>query len=228
MTYYIIKPAISNIDTGTAYPQVQKMSSDYNYEAKDSVHALSRTILPIPDFTPNLEYFVLHNQAKFSDLLSVAVIHGGLLVSEKFKKILQQFNLINHQFYTATVANKKERNTYFWLHTKEPLYKYINYSKSSFVVLLNYAHQVGQINITSYEDYLTQKEILKANNEGKTISIWADKIMFDSSFNTNLDLFKIGMFDSNFYVSDRLKHTIEENNITGTLINQATNLLFNF
>lgn len=77
MNYYIFKTAVNNIETGSVYPQIQKMSPGYDYKAPDSVHALSKAYQHLPDFTPNLDYFELASKAKLSDLLSTAMAYGG-------------------------------------------------------------------------------------------------------------------------------------------------------
>jgi hypothetical protein len=59
------------------------MTSDYDYNASDSVHALSNHYNKLPAFEPNLNSFVLHARAKLTDLISVAVAYGGFLLSER-------------------------------------------------------------------------------------------------------------------------------------------------
>jgi hypothetical protein len=77
MYYYIFKPATNTPETGFVFPQVQKMKPGYNYKAVNSVHALSRAVQHIPDFIPDLNFFVVSGIAKLTDLLSVSLVYGA-------------------------------------------------------------------------------------------------------------------------------------------------------
>ena len=219
MTYYIFKPASNTTETGSVYPQVQKMSPGYNYKAHNSVHALSDEV-----DEPNLDYFVVHNKAKLSDLLSVSVIHGGFLVSKTFKELLERFHLPNHRFYPARVYHRRKFYEYYWMHIICNLTDEVNYEKSAFKIYYNYAHNLGSINVYSKEDLLEKKEKVKADNPGKNVTIWGEKLYLKDSFNTSLDLFEIGTFDANTYIANRLKEEIEAQKITGCFTAPASNL----
>src|ERR1700743_2287765 len=99
MVYYKFEPACDTPEVGRQYPQVQKMSLEYDYNALNSVYALSREVEKFPEDIPNLNSFTLHSNAKLTDLLSVAVVSGGFLISEKLKMIFEEFKLVNHRFY---------------------------------------------------------------------------------------------------------------------------------
>lgn len=216
MHYYVLKSAINTAETGRVYPQIQRMSPNYNYEAKDSIYALSRFVGEFPDFIPNLDYFILKSNAKLTDLLSNAFLPAnGLLISKKFSDILREFKLILNKIYPAKVYYKKEIQEYYWLHIGETLSEVIDYKKTSFVLLHNYAHNIGHIEISSLKDYYAKKEKVKADNPGKTISIWAEKIYFTTAFDQGFDFFKIGIFDTDFYISEKLKRILSKEGITG-------------
>ena len=224
MQFYIVSPATNTTETGSEYPQVQKMAPEYNYQAKNSVYAVSKTLDKIPDYKPNLDYFIVSEKAKLTDILSVSTIHGGFLISPSYKKILENFNLPLHKFFNANVFYKQKFFKYYWLHIICDLTNNVDYSNSEFIAFYNYKHDLGTIKISTKEDFLQKKIELKNNNPGKTITIWAKKIAFKKVFNSNLDLFKIGMFDSNFYITGKLKEKIYSEKITGCSILPATNL----
>jgi hypothetical protein len=199
------------------------MSQGYNYKSDNSVHALSR-IQGIPEFEPNLDHFVAHSKAKLSDLLSVSVIRGGFLISKKLKEILEQFNLVSHKSYPAKVSYKKELYDYYWMHIASDFTNDVDYNNSSFIIYQNYAHNLGQIKISSKDDLIEKRKEIKADNPGKTITIWSDKINMADSFDKSLDMFEIGMFDANTYISSALKEAIINNRITGCYMTEASNL----
>lgn len=88
------------------------MKPGYNYKAPNSVHALSKETKKLPAYEPDLDYFILHNQAKPTYLLSVTPVSGGFMVSEKLKQILEQFTLPLHKFYPAKVLHKNNNNLF--------------------------------------------------------------------------------------------------------------------
>lgn len=225
MDYYIFKPATDTPETGSQYPQVQKMNSGYNYKADNSVYALSKAYENFPDFEPDLDYFVVHSQAKLTDLLSVTPVHGGFLISERLKNIFEQFNIVPHKYYPARLKHRKKfYENYFWMHIICDLTDYVDYQKSTFFIYYNYGHNIGFVDVNSKEGYFQMKEKVNLDNPGKTVTIWADKIYFANNFDKNLDLFEISTFNSNYYISSSLKEKILQEKITGCDISLASNL----
>lgn len=225
MPYCIFKPAINSTETGPVYPQVQKMSPDYDYDAPNSVHRLSREVDKLPDYEPNIDYLILHGKAKPSDLLSVTPISNGFLVSEKLKTIFEQFNLPTHRFYPAKVQHKTQFYNYYWLHIICNLTDKVEYPKSTFFVYYNFSKNMGYVDVASKDDLLQKRQKLKADNPGKTVTIWAEKITLKHSSNKNLDLFEIGTFDANYYISEPLQQALIKAKITGYSITPASNLI---
>ena len=216
MILYTIQPAI-----GTIYPQIQKMKEGYNYKSYNSVHALSRKTTEFPDFIPDLDHFVLSNRTGLSDMLSTSVINtGGFLISEKFKNVIENFKIIPHKFYEAKVLYKKSIFPYYWFHAIGNMYSFVDYKKSKFFIYHNFSHNIGYINIDSFEDYIIKKEKIKKDNPTKTVTIWAEKIFLNEDFDKTLDFFEVGIFNSQYFISEKLKFHIEKNNITGVLIKE--------
>ncbi len=226
MSYYIFKPAVDTPETGSQYPQVQKMSPGYDYKAPNSVHALSKAYNHFPEYAPNFDYFVVHSKAKLTDLLSLAVLRGGFLISDKLKTVFEKFNICQHKYYQVRLSHRDNfYDNYYWMHMICDLTRFVDYGKSKFFIYLNYAHNLGTIDTTSFDD-LTQKEKkLQADNPGKTLVIWGEKIKLNNSFDKSLDLFKISSFDNNYYVSEKLKDELISRKITGCNIYTADNLI---
>jgi len=225
MSYYIIEPACNTIETGSQYPQVQEMGPDYDYKAGNSVHALSKHVNNFPDFVPNLDYFVVKGKAKLTDLLSVAPVNGGILISSRFKELLENFNLVSHRFYFSKVFHKRVFYEYYWMHIVSNLTDFVDYPASIFFTYFNYTHNLGYTTVSSKEDYLFQKNELKKNNPGKSITIWAEKIKLNERFDKSLDFFEINSFDSHIYISEQVKAAIISKNLSGCNIKPASNLL---
>ncbi len=225
MKYYTLNLSTEADKIGHAFPQIQMMSAGYDYDAENSVYELAKSVLDFPQFIPNLNSFVVHKKSKLTDTLSTSLLsRSGLLISHKFKKVLLNHKISSFKVYPATVTYKSEVHQYYWIHLKPELLDLIDYTRSSFLVLKDYTHKIGRISITSLNSYYQEREKLKSNNPEKTISIMAEKISFTNLFPSELDFLKIGVFDNEFYISERLKSAIESNNITGCEIALAHNL----
>ncbi|QEC44621.1 imm11 family protein [Pseudobacter ginsenosidimutans] len=225
MSYYKFKLAVDTIETGRIFPQVQKMTAGYDFDASNSVYAISRETEKLPEYEPNLNHFSLHGRAKLTDILSVSVIHGGFLISEKFKTLLEKFTLPTHKFYPAKVQTKKQFLDYYWLHIICNLSDYVDYPKSTFFVYYNFSKNLGYVDVLSKNELIIKEEKLKSDNPGKTVAIWAEKIYLNSSLNTRFDLFKIGTINSDYFISESLRQSIHEAKITGCDISEANNLI---
>lgn len=224
MSYYIFKPAVDTPETGPVFPQVQKMRPGYNYQAANSVHALSREVEHLPEYSPDLDYFVVNGKAKLTDLLSVSVVYGGFLITPRLKELLEQFNLPIHKFYPAKVSYKKDYFDYFWFHIISDFSDKVDYPSSKFFVYYNYSTNLGNVEVRSKKDLIEKREKIKKDNPEKTITIWAEHIKMNEQFISKLDLFEVGTFDANCYISEELKNAIVTQKITGCSMEEATNL----
>lgn len=225
MTYYILEHPADTPETGSEFPQVQKMAPGYDYDAPNSVYQLSEAHSQLPSFEPNLDYLVLAGKAKPTDLLSVAVLSGGLLVSEKFKSLLEKFSLPTHKFYPANVKTRKGMLQYYWMHIICNLSKEVNFPKTRFFVHLFYRTALGYAEVSSYEDYVNQQKDLVKNNPGKTIALSANDITIPASSLNGLDLFRIGTFNTNLFISEALQKAMINEKITGCEIKPAPGLM---
>lgn len=226
MNYFILEAAVNTSETGPVYPQVQGMSPNYNYEAPNSVHALSRASDHFPTHPPNLNYFVVHNKANLTDLISVAVTSGGFLINNKLKMVFDRFNITAHQFYPARLMHRGIfYDNYFWIHfIQSDLAKFVDFKKSTFFIYHNYKYNLGFVKISSFDDLIQKRKVIKQKTPHKTVTIWAENICLQKTFDNKLDAFEIGTFDSNFYVSERLREALAGAKITGCVISLSNYL----
>lgn len=227
MSYFILDFASASKETGTQFPQVQKMSVGYDYDTSNSIYAVGKCRFSFPDFKPNLDSFVLHPKANLTDVISISLINGaGFLISEKFKKLLQDFNIVQHKFYPASVIHEELTNSnYYWMHIINDLTDYVNYKRSKFFIYKNFSINAGTISIESKEHFLKRKDELKKANPKQTVTIWAETICFNSKFDTTLDFFDVSTFDAKYYISERLAESIINSKITGMKISPTNNIL---
>jgi hypothetical protein len=111
------------------------------------------------------------------------------------------------------------------MHIISDLTDFVDYPNSTFFIYYNYSHNLGYVTIDSKKDFKQQKDKVKKDNPDKTITVWAEKIKLKADFDISLDLFEIGSFNANYYISERLKTTISAASITGCDISIATNIL---
>src|SRR5690349_8230730 len=137
MNYFILQPSTRKKDNFGVYPQVQRMTARYDYKSENSIYNLNRYKNSFPEFTPNLNAFLVQKNTQLTDLLSVSVISGGLLLTKKMKLVLESHNLPSHKFYEAHVDFKGKDHQYYWLHIVCDLLDDIDYIKSNFIIYQN-------------------------------------------------------------------------------------------
>lgn len=165
--YYTLKYACNTLETGSEYPQIQKMKNGYDYNATDSTSALSKARNKFLTFQPNLDSFQLHSKAKMTDLLSNGLTGAfGILISDKLKNVLEKYKIVSHKFYPAKIALKNEIfENYYWMQIISDLTSCIDYNKSKFFIYKDYSINVGNIAIVSKEDLLNKREQLKKKSQ---------------------------------------------------------------
>ena len=207
--YFKLDTSAEIKSTGT-FPQV---SCSTQFEA----HQLKYN--EAPGFAPSLS-FKLEKRAKITDVLSQAAISAdGLIVSEKVKRLLSNFKLIEHFFYPIEIEVKTDLQ-YYWLHLVAPLSNldWVDFTNSSFF-LKKGLRNIGEVALSSIEDYKEKKK-----EQGSLIRIKASKLVLGESFNRSLDLFVLPRFGTSIYISEKLKSQIIENNISGIELHEATEI----
>ncbi len=225
MTYHKLSFSCNTKDTGPVYPQIQKMKDNYDYKSSNSIYALSRYHEGFPNFRPDLDGFILHGRAKLTDFLSNGIVSSGILLSEKAKGVLGKCNLIGCKFLDAKVYHKNDKIDYYWMHVISQVRPYVDYERSKFFIYKNFSTRLKYINISSEEDLILKQNILKENNPGQTLAIWAETIRFNSNFDKKNDFFMVGKFDGSYYVSEKLYNLFVKHNITGVEFSNAENII---
>ncbi|WP_339870189.1 DUF1629 domain-containing protein [uncultured Algoriphagus sp.] len=219
MTYYSFDTASDTHETGPVFPQIKGMRQGYDFTRANSIHNLNYGQLP--GFVPDLNYFSLNDRAKTTDLLSNMISPFGFLLSTKLKEILEKFKLPDHAFYQASVdlANIK-LNNYFWFLPICNLSDQVDYTKTKFYSKDAF-NNVEKLIINNHEDIVEIKPKI-----GYTKKIVSENIYFKSGFRLDYDLFMIGGFDFNIYISEDLKSALIKERISGIKLKPISNLVF--
>ena len=210
--YYILKPAVGTKETGNVFPAVESYDN-YDFDAPNSVYKLDSDMFP--DFVPDIR-FKLAIGAKLCDLMGQATISAcGLLMSEKFKNVIEQNNILPHQFYSATIEDNGILHQYYWMHVawKDGI-KYLDFQNSKFRIK-RASKDLGEIKIVSYEDLL--------NKQGELGFIKMIHNYESTMFNPKIELF-IHPLNKTFYITETLKSIIKSHNLSGSDFQPADNL----
>lgn len=189
------------------YPQTERTKQkgyhidDYNSE---------RNINPdsFPDFTPKYG-LDLNLKSNETDVIDSGNLGFGLVVSERLKKILEEFKLPPSKFYAIDVYNSKTK--YYWFHYITNITEYIDYPNTEIELYKNRAPFVVE-ELTSYDSFselMTSKKSLPYN-----LGMRYKSIHLKSTF-PNYDCFEITGAQYFTLLSFELSERLAKENITG-------------
>ncbi|MEW4923132.1 hypothetical protein [Algibacter sp. 2305UL17-15] len=141
----------------------------------------------------------------------------GLIISSKCHNLLKDFNLHDIQF--VDIQNNG-LNDYMFMFFNGDLTSKIDYKSSNFKL---YELDIIEMEFEEVDFKVPQdrKSIIKLDID--VVSRDIEKRIFPSNgynFNddfqlSNYDIFRIGHFDLNYYVSEKVKNILEENKVSG-------------
>lgn len=211
--YYILKPAVGTKETGMTYPPLESFE-DYDFNSPKSVYKLNSD--SFPDFIPDIR-FKLAKGAKLCDVMGQGTISAcGLLINEGVKEVLEQFNLIPHKYYPATIQDKGIIHKYYWVHCVwEDGIKHLDFSNSRFQIN-EFGDNLGDVELNSYQELLD-----------KQTELGFMKMLYNynsSMYNIDFELFTHPL-NKTIYVSEKLFSSLTHKSFTGIDISVADNLL---
>jgi hypothetical protein len=217
--YYRLSFSVEKDIIGTEYPQIQNTSGILFDESEHSI----KKVLPYQEFSgsPVLNHFELHKSAKLTDVLSNSMLGHGLLMNNRLKTLLQDFNVQAHYYFQALVkkkSNQEQYSDYGWLVFNNSLGHLLDYRKSTFS-LIKLGGEVVKDKLTF--EGRAEFEVLKG---GLLWNQWikGEELILHPEF--NFDLFNIGVGSVKTYVSERLYQAILNQEITGVNLKQANEL----
>lgn len=194
---------------------------DYKYHSSEVENFFNRdfNLGNLPDFEVRLDGLILDKNVRVTDFISIGSLLKGVCISDRVKKILEEYNLPNHRFYPVTfhqpskVEKKIELIEGYWLlHFELEFGKNVDFEKSEFVrdVLQFYTTDLSQIiRVNSLEEY---EAILLSTKK----ALLATKLVLKSSFDTSLDVWDTNYLTGvNSYFSSRLIKRLKKEKFTG-------------
>ena len=161
----------------------------------------------IPDFHPNFEYIKVLKGAILTDFFSFTpfLMACPFIISQRVVDLFQDFSIQTYYLFPTKLFQGKEIiDSYKMFYSPLLDYDIVDYSKSVFFTGTTLLGKNRHIFNNKFE-YL---KFLSANP-----LTYAEKLVLSKSFNKKLDFFmgRIG----EIYISDKLKISIENKNLTG-------------
>lgn len=188
---------------------------------------IQKDILPFEgpiEFEFNLPIPKLQKGARLTTLLSVVMFSGRYFAfGDEFIDFLKDFNIGEYQHWPIDVIqNKKIVKGYnlFYLATTRQR-EYIDYANSSFYVgsIRDYKFVGDDVRVSNYEEFLKIKNELR----DKKLFLKYSKLVINLT-NAEEDIFRfVNSFEGGYYVSNRLRQAIEDNQFTGFAFDEIEN-----
>lgn len=196
-------------------PQVNEVV--HNCHTSETPNFIDKFPFEKIEINPILSNSVLYAKARPTDLIHISGIgfsHGSMLISNKFKNLLEQFNCFGVQFFPTYIIHKEKKIENYWqTHIYDIPYNFIDFKNTG---LLLKDRDENRKPIQSYLEKLNKKEFLDMVE-----SIKYPKMLFMKNVSfveeMNLDYFFLRYFEgANLgIVTERLKIEIEKQKITG-------------
>ena len=220
MKYYKIKYDLNPKVVGSDYPQSWNFTKEYEKRTRNSNSIYQLDIFIFrkheqPDFTPDLDGFVLSGRAKLTDFISVTSCRT-LFMSEIAKDILQsKCNYGSHEFYEATLYVRKQPVTFYCLGIFCDFYAQIEFPKCRYAI-----YGVEKEEDLPQEWY--QKSINNLQDVFKIerkipypVDIWLSKIVLKKTAKETDLLYYYVLGIRIGIVTERFKEAVEEAGLTG-------------
>lgn len=214
MRYYQMNYSTNKKEIGD-FPQSQTMSKGYNYGAPNSVYNLDywRKIT----IEPSLDAFELSKKAKILDYMSAVTISFGLIITDRFRKVLSGFNCDpDYQVFDLKFVRGIDSWNYIYYFNYSIRTEYISFKDMSFFETSIIGTDPKPININSFEQF-------KNYNIPVNKSIMPDQLILE---NPEYDLFRLSNPALGYYVSERLMNAIKEAGMTGIDFKPIDELVF--
>lgn len=199
------------------YPQTMRTKNEgFHVDAFNSERRVLKNSFPEFQLNYGLD---LHPSSNNTDILDRSTIPFGFVVSQKLKKILENFVLPPYRFYPIDVFGTT--NKYYWFHNITNISEFIDFNNTE-IEVFNVIKQVvlETIQPSSFEEIVKMKReyVLK-----RGITIRYKSIVLNNDF-PNYDLFQIDGAQYFTLINEKLKARLEEENITGMDINEYSKI----
>jgi len=209
-------------EVGGVYPQTEGLPPGYDEDSPASMTNLSNWEFPAVD--PDLR-FELSPEAVLTNVVSPSNINAsGLLVDREVRDILEEFHVMNHAFYEASLAANGIPYKYYWLHMVPPDHSGIDFSRSTFATFMMPLFRFGKKDVVKCRDEAEMHEHIDKDDR-----FGFDVLYLTSDFmKQQYDLFRFPRIGTSppLIASDRLCDELTGRGITGLKIVPQDYVLF--
>ena len=225
--FYKAEDAVATKDVGRVYHQVQDFIFNENYDehARGLINDadFSRYI----DYKINFPYFVLHKDAVLSDWVSSAALRPNLiLISPKFLSLLQKYKIDDYQTFKVKIKTKDGLQDYFlfYMYAPERESEFVNWEETTFRIKPYFGeYETDQIiKFGDKQNYIKLRmELFNKPKQDQEVELTNLKLKSEL---IDKDMFRFGLINLGFFVSESLKQEIEKQGITGIRFAEADGL----
>lgn len=213
MKYFAIESSLNEKLLGKI-PQVKEYI--FHCDVENEPTFIDKFIFEKIEINPILSNVNLYSNAKQNDFIDTYGYVGfgfGYLISNKFKDILNQFNVYGIQYFETYIIQKNQKFDNYWqTNIYDFPFHFVDFEKTTFL----FKDRDINKNVTS--EVISFKSINDFKLFAKQIR-YPQWLFFKDIFFTNimdLDFFTLRYSESyKGIVSERLKNEIEKNEITG-------------
>ncbi len=220
--YFILEKSCDPKIIGNKYPQCIGTLGTYNndYKNNKSLYYFAHQKGVKIEYTPDLNSIVIGNKTKTTSLISCSLGPGcDIIVSHKFKAILESFTTSHIQFFDCTLHQNKASFEYYWIHFIFSLERLVDYENSLFFHP-DIAINPHISNIKNYNNFIEFYNTIDTFG-----NITSKKIILNTK---PIDFFIIGRFNQKIYVSEKLKNKIIETGLTGMEFSNTNDINFEY
>lgn len=195
----------------------QVMEGIYNFNVKDEYFIGNiKWHLKKIEFIPLVPDLILWKKAKITDMISVSIMgtHGGLVISDKLKNILQKNNYKDVQFFPIGIyKNDSNIGNYWFMRFYKVSLENINFNNSEVWEYEHTFHKIAEHKVSSKEEFLSLSNSLVYPRTIHILTVALQSNISDDSFALNF-IMRGGI---GYFVSEKLKKEIEKANCTGII-----------
>lgn len=215
MNYYIIRNSLNEKILGVYY---QATSAKHNCDVWNEPRFIQHTNLEEITFEPIISNAIISPKAKLTDLISSTSIGftRRLLISGKFKHVLEQNVLSGIQFFSAPVIYKGDILKDYWLlNAYPPQTEKIDFNKS--IIISRRKKEGGgtyvvEEKFSSYDEFKSTTDYFWKNKVGQVL---IRTIVFREEVKEDFLVIDNTEGGVSYVVSEHLKNEIEKAGCTG-------------
>ncbi len=182
----------------------------------------------IPEYDLKLDGFLLEKYAKVTDFISLGGLLRGFVISDRVRKILEEYRLPKHKFYPITFhqPSKVDKSIqvvegYWWFYFELEFGKNVNFEKSEF----DYERHRRSARIDLSVNKVNSLEEYEAVFRITRVAIRATTLVLNSNFDKNLDVWGTRHLTIESYFSSSLVQRFKKEKVTGYDLKETTSKL---